>query len=139
MKKYFADWEGEAFGYGYGSGEEHIIPALMLFLSHTPAEGCYNYSRLESALTPIVAWLLINVLCKMGALEYGTSTRVAWLTIEGKRLKEFLAAHSINEIYDMTSRDDSADICYLNACNCGPTGYQEGVKCPNPFFSVSVK
>ena len=29
---YFADWESEVFGYGYGDGEYHIIQKLKSFL-----------------------------------------------------------------------------------------------------------
>jgi hypothetical protein len=30
--KHFIDWETDVFGFGYGTGEPHTLPALRLFL-----------------------------------------------------------------------------------------------------------
>ncbi len=32
LEAYFSDWEGHVFGYGYGSGEPHVVPALRRFV-----------------------------------------------------------------------------------------------------------
>ena len=59
-EEYFRDWISEYFGYGYGTGELHIVPAVRKFLERCEATPghCYNYNTLESSLTPVVAWLL---------------------------------------------------------------------------------
>ena len=137
----FRDWDGNTFGYGYGSGEEHTIPALRRFLELCDGRGNadstqYDYEALEKALTPIVTWLLINTLAHADILEYGTSPRFAWLTSKGERLKAFMLSHTIEELVEMaTDREEGSDVCYPDACNCGPNGYQKGVQCKNPFWT----
>lgn len=89
LEQNFADWEGNAFGFGYGTGEPHTLRALKGFFDALGTENgahCYNYEKLEEALTAPVAWLLINILCRHGAdvIEYGTSPRYGWLTTEGE-------------------------------------------------------
>jgi hypothetical protein len=119
----FIDWESHVFGFGYGTGERHTLGALKGFFgaigdergSHT-----YNYETIERALGPIVTWLLINALCKADIIEYGTSPRYGWLTDEGKELQAYLARHTLDELVEL--------------CNCGPKGYEEGRRCPNPFW-----
>ena len=140
----FRDWESYAFGFGYGSGEEHVIPALKHFLllcnEGTPGNS-YDYKKLEEALTPTVAWLLINILAnhKIDMIEYGTSPRYAWLTEKGVRLKEFMRSHTEEQLIEMaTDRTEDSNVCYPDACNCGPSGYVEGRKCPNPFWDDKV-
>ena len=136
----FRDWESDTFGFGYGSGEEHIIPALRRFLelcSKDPYSHCYDHKELEQELTPAVAWLLINILFgyKVDMIEYGTSPRFAWLTKKGERLKEFMLSRSNEELIELaTSRAEDDNSCSRDACNCGPRGYVEGRKCPNPFW-----
>lgn len=132
--EYFADWESDTFGFGYGSGEEYTIPALKTFMENTPREGGYDYKKLEGLLTPTVAWLLINILCHKDILEYGTSPRVGWLTNKGIRLRTFVINHTVDELYNFTDTDENYINCYPDACNCGPTGYQKGVICQNPFW-----
>ena len=135
---YFRDWEGEAFGFGYGTGEPYIIPALKRFIELVPVDGYYDYRVLERELTPAVAWLLINVLCRESMLEYGTSPRGAWFTPAGKRLQEYILAHTADELLNTLERDEDYAPCYSDACNCGPNGYDKNRKCPNPFFDRGV-
>lgn len=135
LDDYFTDWESDAFGFGYGSGEKHTIPALKKFLENTPEKWCYNYVKLEQELTPTVAWLMINILCQKYILEYGTSPRGAWLTKKGIRLRHFILSKTDEELYELTSRDEDYIVCYPNVCNCGPNGYQKGVVCQNPFWT----
>ena len=131
------DWEGHAFGFGYGSGEPHTIAALKRFMELAPVDGAYDYAVLESELTPTVAWLLINLLCRsdVDMLEYGTSPRYAWLTARGKALKAYMATKSIDDLVELTcGHDEDYAICYPDTCNCGPNGYEAGKRCPNPFW-----
>jgi len=108
---WFRQWECEAFGYGYGVGENHIIPALRQFLSVIPSkrEGPYVYTELEEACGGTVAWLLINALCAVDAIEYGTSPRTGWLTVEGHALRDYVlgkTAEELLEIWDDPANDD---------------------------------
>lgn len=135
----FRDWEGTAFGFGYGDGEAHILPALKRFFELVPDKGTYNYQVIEKDLGPAVAWLLINALArhKVDALEYGTSPRFGWLSAHGKRLQAYMATKSAEELYDLAAAPPEDYIhCYPDACNCGPRGHQRGVKCDNPFWRV---
>lgn len=141
LESYFADWETEAFGFGYGTGEEHTLGALKTFFATVgkdepqDRQHCYDYQKLETALTPTVAWLLINVLAKADVIEYGTSPRYAWLTDSGVKLKEFLATKSVEELIDICCADCGENPgCGPTHCNCGPRGYDPIRVCPNPFF-----
>jgi hypothetical protein len=140
IEQNFADWEGNAFGFGYGTGEPHTLRALKSFfdaLGTRNGDHCYEYEKLEEALTAPVAWLLINVLCRHGVdvIEYGTSPRYGWLTAEGIALRDFIKDRTVGELVDICcGRTQDDDVCYPDACNCGPGGYQEGVKCQNPFW-----
>lgn len=127
LDDYFTDWEAHVFGYGYGSGEEHVIPALKRFFVLCPANSGYDYQTLEVKLTPAVAWLLINVLAHADLLEYGTSPRYAWLTERGRALKQYLDSKSAEELQAILARDYDRH-CYPDHCNCddGP--------CHNPFW-----
>lgn len=136
----FRDWESNIFGFGYGTGEEHTLPALKAFFElcgRGPNSGRnYDFAKLESALGATVAWLLINTLCHANIIEYGTSPRYGWLTPEGEAIKAFMAKKSIDELVELcSSRSEDETVCYPDACNCGPNGYQKGVKCPNPFWA----
>ena len=140
----FVDWECEAFGFGYGSGEEHTLGALRDFFEalHADDDGrrrLYDYGDLESALGPRVAWLMINLLCHQDIIEYGTSPRFGWLTTEGERLRDYVLGKSLNDlIFLCTACGDGSDVCSPTACNCGPHGYVEGRQCPNPFWRGRV-
>lgn len=139
---YFRDWEGEAMGFGYGTGEFHIMPVLHKFMSlcEPKVYGCYDYELLERELGAAVTWFLINIFCRHGIIGYGTSSRVGWLTKEGSRLREYVCSKTPDELYEIVMKDEEEmHHCYLNACNCGPHGHQEGVKCPNPFWPNRVK
>lgn len=141
IEENFVDWEANAFGYGYGTGDEHTLAALKTFmgaLGRDDLDYAYDYQKLEAALTPTVAWLLINILChrRSGVIEYGSSPRYGWLTPQGEALKAFLATKSIEELVELVcARDEDYIVCMPDACNCGPDGYVAGRKCPNPFWS----
>lgn len=135
LDKSFRDWEGSVFGFGYGTGEEHTTTALKLFMD-TITDRSYDYRVLEEVLTPPVAWLLINALCHDNLLSYGVSPRFGWLEPEGVVLKAYIYARSVEELLSVlatTSEDDCP--CYKDACNCGPTGYEKGRVCVNPFWA----
>lgn len=137
----FIDWEADTFGYGYGTGEPHTIAALRHFLElcsdrHGNGVFGYDHEQLEAVLTPTVTWLLINTLCHVNILEYGTSPRFAWLTESGKALRDFMLNHTVDQICNLTNVDEGWIPCSRTACNCGPNGYQAGVKCDNPFWNV---
>lgn len=132
----FRDWEGHVFGFGYGTGESHTIPALRKFLTLCEPHRPYDYEQLERELTPPVAWLLANALCHADILGYGTSPREAWLTEKGARLKAFMLSRTNDDLI-MLACDYDADYphCYPDACNCGPNGYERGRVCLNPFWT----
>lgn len=136
----FIDWESDVFGCGYGTGEEHTIPALRSFLNLCDGEnGMYDFRRIEKELSPAVAWLLINILCKMPAdiIEYGSSPRYGWLQENGIKLREFMLAHTADELIDMVCmRDNDYLHCFHDYCNC--EGYEEGEFCPNPFWNQRI-
>jgi len=110
-KKKFILWEQKVFGYGYGTGEGWVLKSLKAFLKLCPSlSGCYDYKVLENELTPIVTWLLINILCKANFLEYGTSPRFGWLTEEGKEIKSFIEKYTVEEleeILDLTEEENA--------------------------------
>lgn len=132
----FRDWEGHVFGFGYGTGEPHVIPVLRKFLTLCEPDRGYDHGDLERELTAPIAWLLINVLCHADILEYGASPRGAWLTGKGVRLKDFILSRT-NEALVMLAcdYDEFYPRCYPDACNCGPDGYKKGRICPNPFWT----
>ncbi len=143
LESYFVDWESEVFGFGYGTGEPHTIPALRTFFVLCPPPDAdhrgYDYQALEHALTPTVAWLLINALGKADIIEYGTSPRYAWLTEKGYRLREFMLSKTPDELVALVCEfDQEQPHCGPRNCNCGPNGYREG-PCPNPFYHDNRK
>ena len=128
---HFSDWESHVFGFGYGTGEPHTIQALRTFFDacgNAPSHA-YQYDKLESLLTPTVAWLLINALCHADIIEYGTSPRFGWMTTPyGKELFRFVTTHDVQTMIDLANRDQEYTPCYPDYCNCddGP--------CQNPFW-----
>ena len=134
----FRDWESNAFGFGYGTGEEHTLAAIKKFfeLCNEGSYGqSYDYQKLEAALTPTVAWLLISTFGHLDIIEYGCSPRYAWLTKKGVALKEYLATKTAEELYEIcTGHDESYTHCSPKYCNCGERGYEEGRICVNPFW-----
>lgn len=142
MDQYFIDWEGNTFGFGYGTGEGPILTALKTFMSTIPADpslpNSYDYHKIEEKLGPTVTWLLINILCRheVDVIEYGSSPRFAWLTVKGMRLKAYIDSKTAEELIDICTEFDSEYVnCYPDACNCGPNRYQKGIKCDNPFWA----
>lgn len=133
-ENHFADWESHVFGFGYGSGELHVLRALKLFLEAVPNEGAYSYEELEKAVGATPAWLLINTLCHADIIEYGTSPRFGWLTRQGKSLRAFVAEHSVDQLVTMTEREEGEVPCYPDICNCGPEGFSREKLCHNPFW-----
>jgi hypothetical protein len=135
----FIDWEATAFGFGYGTGEFYILAALKKFMETTERrDDCiflYDYKELETVLGPTVAWLMINALCRVDVLEYGSSPRFGWLTQAGEKLKAFVDSKSAQVLADLCSeRAEDYIVCYPDACNCGPKGYEQGRVCQNPFW-----
>jgi len=135
LDDYFTDWESHVFGFGYGTGEQFTLQALRRFFdSFNEDQRTYNYETLEKNLTATVAWLLINILCKVDILEYGTSARYGWLTAKGERLAAFVKSKPLEELWGLTSKDENYIHCYPDACNCGPNGYEKDRVCQNPFW-----
>lgn len=137
--EYFRDWEAATFGFGYGTGEEHIVPALRRFLElckDGDFEHAYDSRILEAELTPAVAWLLINALCRADIIEYGTSPRCGWLTGAGEALREFVLQHTADELIEMLFARDDYNGCRPQWCYCG-LQYVAGPVCPNPFWERS--
>lgn len=89
-----ARWERERFGFGYGSGETHVLGALMTFGMLLHEGRSYDYREVEAQLGGPAAWLLINALLHSDMLNYGTSPRCGWLNDDnedGPRLFGLLA------------------------------------------------
>jgi hypothetical protein len=134
IEQYFTDWESHVFGYGYGTGEEHVFQALRNFFCSVPKEGGYDYDVLERGCTPQVAWLLINALAHADVIEYGTSPRHGWLTENGKALAEFIRARSVDQLNEATDHDEHYTHCFPDYCNC-VGGKSDGCRALNPFWS----
>lgn len=130
--KHFIDWEASVFGFGYGTGEEHTIKALKEFLaSCNPVDGpvFYDHQELEAKLGPTAAWLLINILCHAGLVDYGTSPRHGWLTGRGSLLKKFTDRHTTEQLCEMVDVCGGDYVhCLPGQCNC------QGEPCNNPMF-----
>lgn len=136
IEHHFAEWEAATFGRGYGTGEPHVLAALKTFMAAIGtdhSDHSYDYTRLEETLTPTVAWLLINTLCRANVIEYGTSPRFGWLTDQGKALRDFVQAKSVDELLAYCNLDDLHH-CAPHFCNCGPEGYSKVKLCFNPFW-----
>lgn len=133
--KNFIDWENHVFGYGYGSGEEHIMEGIKQLFSLLDSENyAYSSSELEISMGPLPTWLLINVLSHADILEYGTSPRYGWLTHDkGVALKHYMDGKSANELSHLcASTDGNYDYCEPAYCNCA-----EG-PCSNPLFGKNI-
>jgi hypothetical protein len=138
-EEYFRDWHSSVFSFGYGSGEEHWIPALKDFMACLKVRDGrypgYDYQVIEAKLGPLAGWLMINTLCGADIIEYGTSPRFGWLSLKGQRLRAYMDGKTAEELYDIAMGEDDEYIgCSPDACNCGPNGWIEGRKCPNPFW-----
>lgn len=131
--EYFRDWESTTFGFGYGTGEEYVLKALKTFFTSIEEDDSYNHENLSHALTPTVAWLLINVLCNSDIIDYGTSPRYGWLTISGKNLKSYIDSRTEEQLISLVCEtDENSNICYRNHCNC-----ETKQECNNPFWIIS--
>lgn len=133
LEQHFIDWEADAFGFGYGTDERHTLSALQLFLKLMPVGQSYNFESMERELGPVVAWLLINALCKNHTLDYGTSPRHAWLTRGGMELRAFVAQHSVTQLVSMITMHNGDYVhCFRNLCQCDLANPKP--KCVNPFW-----
>lgn len=131
--KNFIDFFSEHFGYGYGDGEQYILPALKGFLGTCPIDGTYDYTEIERAIGKAETWFLMNTLCEEDILEYGSSPRFGWLSDKGKMLKNYLSTKD-DELYELVMVDGDYISCTSKYCNCGENGFEEGRKCDNPLF-----
>lgn len=145
--KYFRDWESYVFGYGYGSGEEPVMKAILQFFNtmtsnspERPYHKSYDHEVLEKTLGNQVTWLLINNLCHADILEYGTSPRYGWLTEKGQILYRYLENKTLKDVMEVLFGDDAQlehenDTfgCTKSYCNCDPNK-QIMKKCTNPLF-----
>ena len=116
IERQFVDWEKSTLGFGYGTGDPFIWEAVKSFLVEVPEEGNYDSQKLEDAVTPTVAWLLINLFCRAEMIEYGTSPRGGWLTDSGKALQHFVKERSVEDILKLLWDDDIH--CDRDFCNC---------------------
>lgn len=139
VEYHFKDWESEVFGFGYGTGEKHVLSAVKQFMEavgRDDLDHAYNYVTLEKACGATPAWLLINVFGHWDIIEYGTSPRYGWLTNEGIALRDFVKSKSLDELVELaTSRKEGDVCCAPTFCNCGPNGYSEKKLCFNPFWT----
>ena len=126
--KNFADWESNAFGFGYGTGEILTLTALHDFLKACPSQGNYNYTVIQEAVGHVPCWLLINLLCHQRMIKYGTSPRFGWLTEKGVMLKDYLITKGVADAYEFISSYD--EYCYPDHCNC------DGEPCKNPLWET---
>lgn len=131
---FFADWESHVFGYGYGTGEEHVLLALKIFMDALPIDGNYDCTRLEGVCTPAVAWLLINTLCHADVIEYGTSPRFGWLTANGKALAHYVRVQTFQQLLAAVGRNEEYVHCYPDHCNCALEGDEVCCWRLNPFW-----
>jgi hypothetical protein len=127
--KHFVDWEGDVFGYGYGSGEPHTLGALMKFFASLDKGRSYDSDTMEAKLGPEVFWLLINALLHADMIDYGTSPRCGWLTVKGEILRDYLAQHTVDGLCDLLCDHRGMDYveCFRDLCQCE-------VPCENPLF-----
>jgi hypothetical protein len=106
-EKEFKEWESEAFGYGYGTGETPILIILKTFLDSLKDKRLYDHQDLEKIFGAGITWLLINALVKSDIIEYGTSPRFGWLTEKGEGLRDFMEGKSIEQLYEIIMSEDT--------------------------------
>lgn len=137
--KHFREWEQDAFGYGYGTGEAHILPVLWSFMAHLEHGHAYSAEVMEEVLGSTVAWLLINVLCRTHILDYGTSPRYGWLRVQGERLRDYMLNQTPEALYVIATQDFDYDepLCSRWWCNCADAVEGEGCR-HNPLFNETV-
>lgn len=101
----FHKLEGEAFGYGYGTGEKHIVPLLKEFVTLCMKDGgSCDSLEIEKVMGPANTWFLINALCRVDFLEYGTSPRYCWIdhSEEMRSIANFIVHCPSDELYEIT-------------------------------------
>jgi len=128
--KHFIDWEGEMFGYGYGTGEQYTLKAIKDFFHNLEDGRSYSYEVLEEKMGKAECWFIINLFCKEGIIEYGTSPRFAWIEEKGQLLKEYLKDKTVDYIYDLVMVGQEYVHCYKDGCNCDDP-------CNNPLFKLN--
>ena len=140
IDEHFRDWIMEYLGYGYGTGEEFILPDLRKFFELCPDTSNYYHINLEEELTPTIVWLFIELLCRADIITYGVSTRYGWFTKNGKALRAYILSKSAEELYGIAvDRPENYFNCSPKICNCGKKGYTKGaLKCVNPFWSENA-
>ena len=137
--KHFREWEQVTFGYGYGTGELHILPILHAFFAALEDGSAYNASHFVAQWGGAVTWLLLNALLHGGILEYGTSPRYGWLTPQGERLREYVLSKTPKDLYDIATMDVDYDhpLCSRSFCNCPDGSDTQGCR-HNPLFREYV-
>jgi hypothetical protein len=101
--KQFREWEQAYLGYGYGTGEAYICPALHAFFAALEEGRSYQHTILEQRFGGLAAWLLINLLAHADIIEYGTSPRFGWLTPRGTILRDYVLSKTPAELTDIAS------------------------------------
>lgn len=130
----FAEWLEQTFPYGYGTGEEHFLTALVTFFGSLN-DRRYDYKVLEEKLGPVAAWLLINTFCANDVVDYGTSPRFGFLSTIGQRVQAYLRGKTADQLNEMIGEmPDELRQCTNHYCNCG--GDMESGCTKNPFFST---
>jgi hypothetical protein len=137
--KHFREWEHEAFGYGYGTGEAHILPILHAFFAQLEDGRSYEAALFETEVGAPSAWFLLNVLCRADILDYGTSPRYGWLTPLGERLRDYVLCHTPEELYAIVTQDVDHEhpLCSQAFCNCPGGSDDEGCR-QNPLWNETV-
>lgn len=105
------------------------MEAFCLFFGSLEDERSYDYRDLETRMGPLGCWLLINLLGHADIIEYGTSPRFGWLTPAGRLLRDYVASHTPQTLYDvLMDRDEFYVPCFPDNCQC------EGEPCRNPLW-----
>lgn len=139
LDKYFVDWMEYSFGYGYGTGEKHILSALKKFFDSIYNDGNYDHEILEQAVGPEVCWLLINDLIECDLLDYDISSHRGWLSPEGVELKNYLEARTVEELVAIINDNANQIRCTPTYCNCdGGIDIGNTDRCKNPFWVAFI-
>ena len=116
--KHFRDWEKYYFGYGYGTGEDFILPALRRFFEMLEdSNSHYNHQDMEKEFSGFGAWMLINFLAHCELIEYGTSPRFGWLTQKGKILRDYVLSKTPDELIEAADIKENYT-CFPDRCQC---------------------
>jgi len=108
MKKMYLAIEDKLFGFGYGTGEQYTLQALKGIMNNLNSDKrTYDFELFEQHLTPTIAWLMINALCRVDIFDYGTSPRFGWLSEKGEELRDFLEKHTIDELCEILNNKES--------------------------------